>query len=233
MQSLRVKNLKRLVIPAGILLAALLILLFNAQDVVREVVVLPLSYWFWVIGIFIRSTPQMFFWAMLLVVGALIAIRSLAGRRAALAVIPGLDDYEPDAPLTGRVSYWVVKLDQAGRPGSGYFRVSFHTALGKLLIEMLAHRYRLPVNQVEDRLRAGLLDVPDEVRDYALGSARRLEASTEPALVRLWQTVIESGRAWLNAYNKKTAPQYADPLARRILQYMQDELEVSNDDSGH
>lgn len=228
-------NLRRVIIIAAVVLAIGIALLFWARDVIREVVVLPLSYLFWVISLFIRSTPQLFFWISALVIAFLIAYRGLAGRRKVLLEMPlagGISEVPDHHLVTGRVIYWrgKVHLMNAGR--GSYFQNSFHLSITRLLLDQLAHRYRLPVDEVEPRLKDGSLNVPEEVRSYVLSSLSRPENASRGFFASLWRSLMDRIRVWMSGWTKTPKESQVDPRFARILQYMEEELEVSHDHPG-
>jgi len=228
-------NLRRVIIIAAVALLFGIVLLFWARDVIREVVVLPLSYLFWFFGLFIKSTPQLFFWISLLLVSFMIAYRSLAGKKRARADYTygmGIDEAPDRHLVTGRVVYWRAK-ENLLRAGSGsYYQTTFHAAITRLLLDQLSHRYCLPTGEVEKRLREQTIDVPDEVRAYVLCSLTRSEQVSAGFFALFWRTFMERVRAWMDRWRKAPEDHPVDPQFARILQYMEEELEVSHDHPG-
>jgi hypothetical protein len=64
----------------GALIIAL-ILAFPLQDMIRKIVIVPLAYLWWALGILYSSFPQVVVWILLLVVVTFILIGSLTGNR--------------------------------------------------------------------------------------------------------------------------------------------------------
>lgn len=241
------KNPRRLAFFGAAIILLSLGLLFFARDLIREVIVLPLAYLFWVAGLFINTTAQMVFWLTLLAIAGLAAYRSLAGRRQALAQSPpelaefGMLD---DPLFHGQVSYWDLRVRWLRTSTSAYFRETFHHSLGRLLLDTLAHRYRLAPSQVEDGLRDGSLSVPAAVRDYALASLRRIESGQGGLLKRMSVGIAGWLRGWY--YRMRGAEDASardsrlrdprlvedDRRVATIISYLEEELEVSNDDAG-
>lgn len=225
-------NLRRVIIIAAVLLLLGIVLLFWARDVIREVVVLPLSYLFWFFGLFIKSTPQLFFWIALLFISFMIAYRSLAGKkriRVDYTYGMGIDEAPDRHLVTGRVVYWRAKENLLYAGSGSYYQTTFHTAITRLLLDQLSHRYRLPASEVEKRLREGSIDVPDEVREYVLSSLTRSDQTSTGFFALLWRRVVERVRAWMAHWTKAPQDHPVDPQFARILQYMEEELEVSHD----
>lgn len=242
METFRSINPKRLILSIVILLAISAALLLFARDLIREVFVIPISYLIWIIGIFARTTPQIFFWIGLLVISALIAYRSLWGRRRIEAPpsIDMLDLLTLNAPSQGRVSFWRIKTALLRNSGT-YYQVGFHNTLGRLLLDLLAYRYRLTPSQVEDRLEEGTLDVPDDIRQYVVESQSRYMGQDGEYFKELWQAFVNWLRGLIarQSRNDQPGPLFSgrrglnDPRISRILDYMKEELEVSHDDSGY
>lgn len=252
-------NFKRLIPLGGVVLLLTTALLFWAHDVIREVIVLPLSHLFYFLRLFVSTTPQIFFWFGLLALLLVAAWRRVAARPKVLMDVP-LAMHESDwsgGRVEGRAAFWSSKvaLLRNGQAG-GYYQRSFQNALGRLLVDVLAYRYHLAPNQVEDRLRDGSLDVPPEIREYALNALRREEISRQMAWIEWWEgtfgslrnkiahrlrAVLASTGLFSAAKNTAGAQSPArrwkpeppvDPHLARVLAYMKEELEVPNDDSG-
>jgi hypothetical protein len=241
MDNKRNPNFRRLGIIAVILVILSTVLIFLAQDFIREVFVLPLSYLVWVIGILVNSSSQDFYWYILVVIAAMIAWRSVTDRKKArpLPQHPILD-LLADQTSSGRATYWAVKVNLL-RTGNGpYYTKSFHNALGHLLIDLLAFRYRMSTRQAEDAIKDGSLDVPAEVREYALDALERGDLPYGNFFDRLWKSINEFVR---NFWSRLTAnragdaltshPDVVDPRITYILNYMEEELEVPHVESGH
>jgi hypothetical protein len=232
-KTIRAANPRRAAIFGALLLILSLVLLLFARDVIRELVVLPLSYLAWLAGIFFNTAPQIFFWIGLVFVLLLMAYRSLSIRRKDLAEPPPeLAELAWDTRRSGQVVFWTNRVHLMRQAHSVFYENSFHQTLGRLLLDLLAYRYRMTPNQVENHLRESSLDVPADVRDYALYSLRRLD----PAPVRFWQvpfnalekafdTLFRGKRGW-------RAARPDDPRIVKILKYMEDELEVFDDHTG-
>jgi hypothetical protein len=235
MEHLRNTNPRRLIFFAVLLLLLSTALFFWMRPVVNELFVLPISYVFYLAGIFISITPQMFFWLALLLITFWIAFRSLNRK-------PRLDDLSKaysaraveDTPTSGgRLTFWTVKVNVLKEYRSSYFIGGFHQALARLVLDMLAHRYRLTMPQVEARVRARDLELPEDVQEYLLFCLSRPEISNVGRLQRLWQELLDAvfQRLHLPAPQMNAQSPAARAFARvaRVIQYMEDELEVSHE----
>ncbi len=212
--------------------------LFWLRDIVREVVVLPLSYLVFVAGIIVDTAPQLFFWLAVILIAFWIAYRSLYARRrtAPTAIAPILHDMGDRAPYGGRVAYWSTKVDHMRRYRSVYYQSTFHLSLARLLIELLAYRYRLTMLEAEERLRNDMLEVPEEVRAYVVTSLSRKDVTHQNFIARMWRKIIETVQRWLPGRHETSAnpaddrpESTAEAQIARVIHYMEEELEVTHD----
>ncbi|RME53087.1 MAG: hypothetical protein D6790_18040 [Caldilineae bacterium] len=68
----------RRLLPLAILLAATTVLVLAVDGFLRQVIVEPLLYVGWVIGVVITSLPQAVFWGLFLLLALVLALRSLS-----------------------------------------------------------------------------------------------------------------------------------------------------------
>jgi hypothetical protein len=218
-------NRRRLIIVGLVLLAALSVLLFSLRDVVREVVVIPLSYLFWLVGLFVRNTSQIFFWLAAVLIGLLVAYRSIRPRKKAFDEInrvPGGDSMAPSTDF-GRVGFWLTRIN-ALRMGS-FYRDNFNHSISRLLLDVLSYRHHLPPRQVELALKRGALVVPPDVAEFVLANAHA-RIDLQPNLLN-W--LLHSIREWFLVHVRRIPIEQQsllDPTVRRVITYMEEELEV-------
>lgn len=232
-------NPRRLILILVFLLVVSGAVLFWLRDIVREVVVLPISYLLFVLGIVIDTAPQIFFWLAAIIIAFWIAFRSISTRHRAVSssiIAPILSDTGDRNPYGGRVAFWANRVNHMHRYRSQYYLSTFHQSLARLLIELLAHRYRLTILQAEERLRIGLLDVPSDIREYVLSSLSRRDFTRQNPLTRLWKSILETVRGRFFRHTKfsgqleenKPETQLESQIAR-IIHYMEEELQVTHD----
>jgi hypothetical protein len=268
MEQPKTPNFRRLAFFMALFLIFTLALLFWARDIIQEAVVLPLSYIFWGLGVLVDFTPQVFFWILLMFLASWIAYSTLARRRRLeQAYVHTIID-PADGQTRGRVAFWDTRVEFLTPGQSEYFSRSFHSALGKLLLEMLAYRYRLTSKQVDDGLRDGTIDLPAEVRAYALDSIHPGEFHRMNFFIDLWDQILErlrgvffklrdlfwtiTGSTNRNSTNRNftsapglqqngylgsqafkiDASALTDGRIRRVIEFMEGELEVLHDDTG-
>jgi len=260
MKQPRLPNFRRLAVFLVLFILLSVAFLFWARDIVREVVVLPLSYLFWVIGVLVNYLPQLFFWIILLLIAGRIALTSLSRKKKENQDTPrSIPDPANRPVIQGRVAFWVSRVEYLNSGRGEYFTSSFHSAVGKMLLDLIAYRYRLPPKQVEERIRAGTLDLPPDIQEYVLESFRPLEGSDGDFFGALWNGVVSLVRRGISGLQNtvrrlagsKNRPA-ADPppetsgsrlfrkyasakdsmKIRRIIEYIEDELEVQHDNAG-
>jgi hypothetical protein len=98
----------------------------------------------------------------------------------------------------------------------------------------------MSTRQAEDAIKDGSLDVPAEVREYALDALERGDLPYGNFFDRLWKSINEFVR---NFWSRLTANRAGDALTSHsdvvdprityILNYMEEELEVPHVESGH
>jgi HAMP domain-containing protein len=235
MDRIRSTNPRRLILFTVLLLVLSIALFYWMRQVVNEVFVIPISYLIYLGGIFVIITPQIFFWLAILLLTFWIAFRSLnrkqkledLGREYHSKVV----DDTPYNP--GRLRFWAVKVNVLQEYRSSYFIGGFHQSLSRLVIELLAHRHRLTITQVEDRVRAAEIDLPAEIQEYLQFCLGRQEINPMTRLERLWQDVVNRIAAWLHLppplLNEQTPAARAYRLVDRVIEFMEDELEVSHE----
>jgi hypothetical protein len=181
---------RQALIVAGILslLAILSTVFFRGW--LREAIILPLFYMFWVLGLLYRSIPQVILWGFFLTAILFIAWRSLSSKDQVI---------EKPAPVVadrpGRVATWERWLDRANQGYYSRWRLARH--LADLTIDIIAHREKLSPGAARQYLESGQLEAPPEIRDFLAtgllppGSDRfselryRFFPSTRPASLQL------------------------------------------------
>jgi hypothetical protein len=236
MKELRAVNPRRLAIAAVILLILSGVLFYFMRDIVREMIVYPLSYLFYVGGVLLDVTPQVFCWFSVLLLSLWIAFRSLNPKRKAEPIATTIrPESDAHAGIRGRMNFWAVKVNILEQYKGGYFMGGFHHSMGRLVIEVLAHRYRLTTMQVEERIRAGTLELPEDVQEYMRYSLGRQEIGLG-RVRRVWERLLAALRErlhWQILEEKAEGP--AMQAMRRldiVIHYMEEELEVSHEYPG-
>ena len=142
-------------------LAALALIAFLIEDLVRQLVVIPLLYFWRLFVVVLGLCPQAFYWALLVLVLLALSIGSIlrTERETSLSSEPRTENPGPVA----RWDRWVRNLSRGN-----YFKAGFAQVSGRLILEALAQREQLADDQVKERLQAGQLDVPSDIRAYVI-----------------------------------------------------------------
>ena len=143
----------------GFALAVSLSLAVLFKDLVRETLVEPLAYLVWLVRLELESLPQPILWIALMVVGLLLAGRSLIASSApARRTLPGARGYAGQVETIAR---W-LSLTTHGE----YYKWRLAQRLGEITLDALAQRDQISVEQARQQLDAGQLDVPPDIRAY-------------------------------------------------------------------
>jgi len=152
-------------LPLAIILLLAALLAPFLRDFIREVIVIPLLYLFWLGLLLAESIPQAGFWGCFVGLALLIAGRSLL-RSPRLA--PRRRGTKTASP--GRIETWVKLLQQARQ--EPYYRWRLAQRFRELTLDTLAHAEHLSRKQVRQRLAEGQLGLPPEIRAYLQASLR-------------------------------------------------------------
>jgi len=172
---------KRLLVMALLLLPlAILTLLF--KEIARTIIVQPVMYLLWLVGLLWRSIPQVILWIILVVVVLRVAVGSLLARRRRREErrrALGPEHW-------GRARIWTrwVELAEQG----GYYQRRLSRYLADLTLDALAQREHMPRDLVEEELSAGRLDVPTPIRTFLLAVLNEPPPGRIAWLKRLFQT---------------------------------------------
>jgi len=130
------------IIVIGVLLA------FPMRDAVNRFIVIPLAYFFWVLGLYYRSYSQAIVWAIFIAFTLLFLLGSLLN-----AEWRGRKDKIPEKLYAGPVEDLSVSLGKA-REGI-YHRWRVANRLSKVARALLAHREGLEPREVQDNRLTG------------------------------------------------------------------------------
>jgi hypothetical protein len=222
-----------LLIPA-LLLAALLVTL-ALQGLVRQAIVLPLSYLFWLADLLVSSVPQGTFWALLLAVGVYITAKSLFGRQRRRSFARLTPPEETDRPEPSRLHQRLYYLQQLSNSSFAREKIAFE--LRRLIIEILAYQERESTAEIERRVHDGTLAAPPEVHlllkswQTWLSDKKEPNRSSDrlsvllPRWVRsspLWQWL--SQRRTHLAINSSASPSPYERKVAAVIDYMENQL---------
>ena len=125
------KRIQMLTLTGALVVA--LILAFALQDVIRETLIIPLAYLWWVLGLYYNAFPQMILWICLVAVVLLMLFGSLSSD----VVRKGTVEDEPK-PLQGPIETLAISLEKVHR--GIYIKWQVAHRLGKLSRDLLVQR---------------------------------------------------------------------------------------------
>jgi hypothetical protein len=207
----------------AILLAAALALALT--DLVRNVLAGPVTRFLFFLGLLVKSTPQGFFWGMVLLFLLIVAGKSLQETR------------KPEGPefrvpvrssKRERVVYWAAQVNQALK-GDHYSHTRLIEFLAGLALELDAQEERLSVVEIRHRLESGDLNFPLEIENYLKA---RLKTGYVPR-PGIWKRITERLAWFWNSLTGKQTGEAGAPGGRltrqdleKIIEYLEDRLEV-------
>jgi len=117
-------------LPLGVLILITLVLAVALDNFLRDVILQPLLYAFWIGGLIVASLHQSVFWGVLLVVALLLFVRSLGRGPQKPATVP-----EKRYATQGQVRRWILLLERA--ENQRFARWNLAQSLRKLAQETL------------------------------------------------------------------------------------------------
>ena len=194
-----------------------LMLLF--RDFVRENIVTPILYLFWLGNQIYTSLDQLFLWIVLLVIFAAIVFRSMRYIRISAQ---HLVEIEVGTKGSGRVYFWVkqIRLRAAPRISDEFALVEFR----RLILSVLAEVKRMDPVEVEHRILSGEIQVPPDIL-----AALKLEIPEAPSPKISWFARIRD-RLRVKRSGKWVflSPALASELEETV-QYLEDQLEINHE----
>jgi hypothetical protein len=151
--------MKKQLLPLALILLLTGLLTPVLQDYVRQVIVRPFLYFFWVGWLFINSIPQIGIWGLFLFIALLIMGRSLLKQRP---TPPRLR--RPQKTDQGRIETWAKLIHRANQ--EPYYKWKLAQHLQEFTLDALAHDERQAPKQIRQRLLNNNLDIPPEIQAY-------------------------------------------------------------------
>lgn len=183
-ESIPLKPVILIVSLVGLVLLAV-VLAFYLQDWVRAHILVPLYFFFWVLGQYFKGTPQVAYWGALVVFTSAAVLKSVSSR-----VVPGpiVGRGGHTAPRRDRLSFWLLQIYRCVM--GDFSRQQFNHSLSTLLLETLAHREHMQVKELEASLDAGTFIVPEKIRAFL---ERRQMDRAQP-MPKFWNRLFYSLR---------------------------------------
>ncbi|MDH3674448.1 MAG: hypothetical protein OES12_03055 [Anaerolineae bacterium] len=185
--------------PIGLILLVAIVLSPLLRELVRDIIVIPILYLFWIGRFILEAIPQLGLWGCFLIVVTLILGAGFLGRRrASLQAMPSPPAYE------GRVESWANLVKRAEQ--DDYYKWRLAQRLQKLTLQAIANDKSQTVKETRQQLRRGELDMPEAVAAYFQASLQPL--GYLPSRKRLFGS------------NTSPSPLNTDP--RQIIRYLQE-----------
>jgi branched-subunit amino acid transport protein len=159
--------MRKQLLPLGLILFTAMALAPLLRDFIREFVVIPLLFAFWIGQIIFEAIPQAAFWSCFLGVALLLAGATLFRPGKTRSQI-----HEAETIQRGRVETWANLIRQA--PQEDYYQWRLAQPLRELILETLAYEARLSPKEIKQRLLDDQLDLPPEIRAYLQASLKSL-----------------------------------------------------------
>jgi len=211
---------RRIALTALIILAVigsctLLIRIQAVQDLVRDGLILPLYYLFWLAGLLIRSIDQVVLWSIALIGLAMALIYGIAAARPFENPFDKPRWRESDLlpPAYGRVKFWKNRIDSLRSQG-------FDS-------DYAIHEFR--------RLTQAVEDISEESSEKALASVPAdLKVFLEPPQRAGMDILGEPSRPWWRRWLPRSRIQVepssgTDSLAE-LTNFLEEKLEIKHDD---
>jgi hypothetical protein len=205
----------------GLSVIASLVLSFIFREQIREGLVKPVSYIAWYINLIFETVPQAILWVVLIFGGFMIAGKSL------LRSAPNPPD--PVEPVyqgrsLSRYQYWGWYI--ATFQLSPFSSESLARSLSRFLAEILAYQEHLTLDEVDERLRNGELDLPEEIADFLLNRRLWKYQPATPPIIRFIDRLRR--RVHLPGINEKDRLE-ANARLDRVILYIEERLELHHE----
>lgn len=193
---------RRLILLAVFLSA--LVLAFFLRDLVERLVILPLAYVWWLLGLYYSILPQHVLWILLVVVAVISAVTVLT---------PRFDNRKlflpPLKPSKGQIEAMAEWLEKSGH-GGNYYKWLVANRLGKSAREILAQREGHPTRKKFGRLAGRDWNPPRKIDDY-LEIGLNGSFADYPRPRWFWET-------------PKPTPLDTDP--KQVIEYLENEMKT-------
>jgi hypothetical protein len=166
------------------------------QGFVREVLIGPVLYVYWIVRLFLESIPQIWVWLAFLLLATYLVTRGVV-RRTSLPRARRSETVE-----RGRIEEWAHLLHQARHDPFTRWRLA--QRLGGLVGDVLAAEERVSQREIWRRLDRSHLDVPQPLRAYLTAQLRSIPPSG------------------LRSLRTHASPLDLDPA--EVVQYLEDRL---------
>ena len=184
--------------PIGLIVLVALLLSPVFRGLVRDIIVVPILYVFWIGRFIVEAIPQSGLWSCFLLVTLIILSIGIAGKRRTKL------EHRPSNPAyKGHVDGWATLLRRTEQ--DDYYKWRLAQQLQKLTLQAIANNKGQSLKETRQQLRRGELDMPPEIEAYFQASLQSLGN-------------LSPRRRLLGS---KTAPSAFDIDPSRIVQYLE------------
>jgi hypothetical protein len=207
----------RIIVAFLLVALAFSVLTLLFWDFVRDAIIVPIYYSFWIGGLMLNSLPQEAYLAVLVLISAVIGLNTLARLR--------IRRDQPDvnfihAPTETRYLYWKRLSTHLYR--SRFSKNLFASEARKLVLTILAHEYRLETAEIDALIRRDALPVPETIR--RLIEQGEIQIAEQPS-DRL-SSLLHQIERLLPQTNTPREPQIDAHLAE-IIAFIEQHLEIT------
>lgn len=210
------KNMRWVI--AGVFLISILCALLALQDLVRVYILMPLYYFGWVLNLLIKSLHQSVFWVMLIILGFLFAVRSLA----VFEQLPERQEIMHTRERSSRFRFWWHNVRMLRSSSHSFSYSSFE--MRRLIIGILAYQENITPNEVESLISKGNLQVPPEVARFITKRSMGKSDKNENAFERKLNDI----RHFFSGRDNPVDPSL-DRDMNIVIQFAESLLEVKRD----
>jgi hypothetical protein len=206
--------MKKRLLLAGLILLLALPLALLLHDFVREIFVVEFLRFLWALRLLFESIPQLLWWGSLLLAVAAVAIRSLGLQRKQRRRLAAKE------PAPGGPVQDLARRIQRAATGD-YFRWSLGVSLADLIWEVMAQRERTTPEDVRRRFETGSAELPPAVEAYLRSVQAPHYSASAGLLTRIWHRL-----------RSPSAALHPDVALQRVVEFLEEQLEVVHDPTG-
>lgn len=190
------------------------------RDFVRENVLIPLLYLFWIIRLLLKSLGETCLWPVLMIILALISLRLLRTQKRDRQRIRDFYKEAPH-PEDGRVSFWMKYIR---RKTMGVESLSFTSfRLRELVLSVLAYQQNLTSSELESKLYREEIVVPDKVEEIVFPQEQTISPREQS------RSFFSRLLKWFKVRSLPETDQIASDL-RALVQFLEERLEIEHHD---
>lgn len=211
---------RRTILLLFVILIVNLALAIIFRDFIRENVLIPLLYLFWIIRLLLKSLGETCLWPVLMIILALISLRLLRVKQKDRQRVR---DFYKEAPRQeeGRVSFWMKYIRRKTKGVESLSFTSFR--LRELVLSVLAYQQNLASSELETKLSRGEIIVPEMVGEIVFQQEQAISPRERS------RSIFSSLLKWFKIRSLPETEQTASDL-RALVQFLEERLEIEHHD---